>query len=135
MSIDSLVVGQDDALLNSLDFSLPATSSYLLERRNVVYMSENGGKYSPNTVRVCRWRLTGSYIDPSTLRVQFKLTVKPRAGETSSAPTTLYPTGPMHTLFKRMRVIVSGQSAEDVNDFGKTSEVIYRLMSTTDKIK
>ena len=49
MSIDSLVVGQDDSLLNSLDFSLPATSSYLLERRNVVYMSENGGKYSPNT--------------------------------------------------------------------------------------
>ena len=50
MSIDSLIVGQDDALLNSLDFSLPATSSYLLERRNVVYMSENGGKYPPNTV-------------------------------------------------------------------------------------
>ena len=111
MSIDSLVVGQDDALLNSLDFSLPATSSYLLERRNVVYMSENGGRYSPNTVRVCRWRLTGSYIDPSTLRVQFKLRVNPRAGQDASAPTVLYPTGPMHCMFKRFRCIISGQSA------------------------
>ena len=126
MSIDSLVVGQDDALLNSLDFSLPATSSYLLERRSVVYMSENGGTYSPSSVRVVRWRLTGSYIDPSTLRVRSELRVNSRAGATEGEPTKLYPTGPMHVLFKRFRCIVSGQSAEDVNDFGRTSEVIYR---------
>ena len=43
MSIDSLVVGQDDSLLSSLDVSLPATSSYLLERRNVLCMSEMAG--------------------------------------------------------------------------------------------
>ena len=41
----------------------------------------------------------------------------------------------MHTMFKRFRCIVSGQSAEDVNDFGRTTEVVYRLMSATARQK
>ncbi len=50
-------------------------------------------------------------------------------------PTSLHPTAPPHAKFKRIRVIVAGQSAEDINDFGKTYEVIYRLMSATAKQK
>ena len=72
--MDMDISGSEDSLLESLSFDLPATTSYVQQRRLVSYYPSGASTFSPNGVRVCRFTIAGdSWLDPSSLSVYAKL--------------------------------------------------------------
>jgi hypothetical protein len=64
----------EDSLIDSLSFKLNASANYIQSRRSVSFFPQGGNQFSPNGTRVIKFMLTGSesWVDPSTVRVQFK---------------------------------------------------------------
>ena len=72
--MDLVVSGTDDSLVEQLSFKLPSTASYANERRLVSAFPSGASQFSPDGVRVARFVITGeNWLDPSTLRLAFKL--------------------------------------------------------------
>jgi hypothetical protein len=64
----------------------------------------------------------GTWLDPASIRVQFDLKnndLSPFRVRNLSGP---------HLFFRRARVMVNGQVAEDIQDFGRNSEMFLSLM-------
>ena len=69
----------DDALVGSLSYKLKAGASYVTNRRSVSYSTSGGNQYSPSGVKVLKFNISGDqWMDPSTFRVMFQLTLSVR---------------------------------------------------------
>ena len=115
----------EDLLIDGLSFKLRSGASYITNRRSVSYYPQGGNSYSPNGVKVIRLQLTGdSWLDPSTLRVNFTL-----VNDGSSAAQKLYPVSGPWSFFRRLRVLAGGQLIEDIDYYNRVHEMFHSYQS------
>ena len=65
--------GVEDKLIDGLSFKMQPGASYVVDRRSVTYHPQGSNIYKPSAgTKLIRILLTGdSWLDPSTLRIQF----------------------------------------------------------------
>jgi len=72
--MESHIQSVEDSLIDGLSFRLPNSANFITNRRSVSYTPSGGNEFSPNGVRHIKFPLSGQdWIDPSTIRVQFRL--------------------------------------------------------------
>jgi hypothetical protein len=125
--MESISNGVEDYLIDGLSFKLPPGSSYITDRKKTTFWASGSNIYKPLAgTKVVRFLLNGedgTWLDPSTIRVQFDL----RNNETASLKE-VRPLGGPHLFFRRARVIVGNQLAEDVIDYNRTHEMFFSFM-------
>ena len=119
----------DDALIGGLSYKLKAGASHVTNRRSVSYFASGGNTYSPNGVKVMKFKLAGDqWLDPGTFRVAFQLNnnngVNIRVQPLSWNPAV---------FFRRARLICGGQVVEDIDDFNRLSLMLTDLMPEDDQ--
>ena len=96
-----------EQMLHSLDFSLSASASYVIQRTSSSFYPSGASEMSPNGNQVVRVQLTSeSFLDPETIRVQFALS---NVGAVNSVMPKSGPWG----FFSRMRLLCGGTLLED----------------------
>ncbi len=122
--MEAISNGVEDYLIEGLSFKLPPGSSYITDRRKCTYWASGSNIYKPLTgTKVVKFLINGedgNWLDPQTLRVQFTLTNK------GSQP--LRPLGGPHLFFRRVRLMVQNQLAEDILDYNRFHEMMFSLM-------
>ena len=63
---DLIINSSEDELINSLDFRLPTTSKYVMDRRLVRFYPSGASDFSPTGVRTARILLSGLLLLGST---------------------------------------------------------------------
>ena len=122
--MDLVVSGTDDSLVEQLSFKLPSTASYANERRLVSAFPSGASQFSPDGVRVARFVITGeNWLDPSTLRLAFKLK------NLSTTQTLQLASGPWY-LFDQVRLLVGGVEVERIGGpyYGRQHELFRHLL-------
>ena len=68
----------EDSMLDSLTFQLGASSNYITDRKSVTFYAAGSNVYSPQGTTLIKFNHTDSsaWLDPSTIRLQFKLNNK-----------------------------------------------------------
>jgi hypothetical protein len=118
----------EDKLIGSLDFRLGESASYIQDRRSVTFYPQTGNTYGASGVRVIKFNITGDYfLDPSTLRVMFNVQ-NLATGGTDPLKCLRVLSGPW-CMFRRARLIIGNQVAEDIDDFNRVSEM-FNILST-----
>ena len=115
----------EDNLIDGLSFKLDPGASYITNRRSVTFHPNGSDTYSSSTgTKVIKIRMNGSdWLDPSTCKLMFTLK------NTDGATDMEFVSGP-HSFFKRLRVLVGGQSCEDIDEYARTHEMFNILQST-----
>ena len=125
--MESMTNSTEDYLIDGLSFKLPPGASYVTDRKSSTFWSVGSNAYTPaGGVKLIKFQLNGddsNWLDPSTVVMQFEL-VNTTAG---AGATILRPVGQPHLFFKRLRVLAGGQVVEDIQDFGRNSELITSL--------
>ena len=102
----------EDNLVEGLSFKLRPGASYVTNRRSVTYFPQGSNVYRPTGTRVLKFTLTGDqWLDPSTLRVMFK--IKNGHGTLEVKPLSYDP----NVFFRRARLIAGGQIIEDIDHY------------------
>ena len=126
--MEAIVNGQDDYLIDSLSFKLPPGASYVQERKSSTFWATGSNVYKPTSgVKVVRFQLNGddgNWLDPSSVIVQFELT-----NESTDTSKKLRPVGGPHLFFKRLRVLAGSQVVEDLQDYGRMTELFKSLQN------
>ena len=119
--------GIEDHLIDGLSFKASSgTSSYVLNRRFVRFFAESGDRFSPDSSRVIRFRLTDqAFLEPSSLRLQ--LTIQSLTVDGSGQAVALTPIAPPLSMFNRGRVLMASQLVEDWVELGPTSVLTDRM--------
>ena len=114
-SLEHLLSAAGEApLMNSLDFTLPPSSSAVIDRKQHkrAYPS-SASTLSPTGTKTCRIRLGGEeFIDPKSVRLMFKITEK--GGQAALTPTC-GPWGVWDQVFLRS----GGCQLDDVPAYGR----------------
>jgi len=125
--MESISNGVEDQLIEGLSFKLPPGSSYITDRRKCTFWASGSNVYKPESgTKVLRFLLNGddgTWLDPSTIRIQFAL----RNNETTQYKDLRLLGGP-HLFFRRARVMVGNQLAEDILDYNRVHEQFFSLM-------
>ena len=102
-----LTSGGEDHLIEGLAFKPPSqTANYVLETRQVLFHAESGNKFDPVRSRVIRFRLADhGFLESSS--VKLACTMNNTSGQ------TMTPIGQTMSLFRRARLLASGQIIED----------------------
>ncbi len=112
-----------DQLLESLNFKASSSSSYITDRRDVVYPAESGNRFEkPGGQTLLRFRLADQgWLVPDSIRLGVTV-------HNNSAANNLKPLAcPMAALFSRMRLIIGGQVVEDLSYLGRTVQMFEKL--------
>lgn len=119
----------EDSLIEGLSFKLGNSSNYILDRKSSTWYPSGGNSYSPLGVRLIKFVLAGTdWLDPGTVRLQFKLTNKDPAN-----PMKLLNCNPSN-FFRRMRIICGGQTVEDIDYYHRVSNMISHLLPHDKKL-
>ena len=122
--MDLVISGGEDTLLESLNFSLPPSTSYVQQRRLVSHYPPGASTFSPNGVRVCRYNINGDWLDPASMRIYGKI-------YNSGADVLQLASGP-HALFSRCRLFIGGNLCEDLDFYGRSHELFRRKLMPAD---
>ena len=127
--MESMTNSAEDYLIDGLSCKLPPGASYVTDRKSSTFYSIGSNIYTPTGgVKLLKFQLNGddgNWLDPSSVVIQFELVNNTNAG----AATILRPVGQPHLFFKRLRVLAGGQVVEDIQDFGRNSELIASLQN------
>ena len=94
----------EDSLIDQLSFKLPSQSTYARERRLVQVMPTGANTFAPNGNRTMTFNLTtgdGRWLDPSSLRLHFRLRNTAAAGVNNG----LMPAGGCHYFFRNYALL------------------------------
>ena len=120
----------EDALIGGLSYKLKPGASYVTNRRSVSFMASGGNQYSSSDVKVTRFHLTADqWLDPSTLRVMFKINNRSSVGNYSTHPLHWNP-----AVFFRARLITGGQVVEDIDNFNRLPLMLTSLESSEEQL-
>ena len=128
--MESLTNSVEDYLVDGLSFKLPLTSSYIQNRTKSTFWASGSNVYKPlQGTKVVRFQLSGqdgTWLDPSTVRIQFDLVNNEAGTETTLAPQVkrIRPLTGAHIFFKRARVLVNGAIAEDLQEYNRFHEMM-----------
>ena len=129
-SLENHSAALEDQLIPGLNFRVGPGSGYVLERRNVSFYPQGSNIYSTaNGQRVLRISLNSdqAWGDPSTGYLIFRVNNRDTTAQTSTAITRVEPLGMGHVFFKSGRLLLNGQVAEQIDDFGRAYELLNRL--------
>ena len=125
--VEALASGVEDKLIDGLSFKLQPGASYVLDRRSVTYHPQGSNIYTPGAgTKLIRILLTGEdWLDPSTLRVMFRLNnlALPDPASGGVFPQ-LRPLGGPWSFFRRMRILAAGQLVEDIDQCNRIHEMM-----------
>jgi hypothetical protein len=123
--VEAMANSVEDRLIDGLSFKLAPGASYITDRRSVTFHPQGSNIYKPGSgTRVIKLLLTGdSWLDPSTFRVMFDLK------NNGSDAQELRPLGGPWSFFRRMRVLCGGQIIEDIDNYGRTHQMMHLLTS------
>ena len=119
--MEHALAASQEQMLSSLDFSLSASASYVIQRTSSCFYPSGTSEMSPTGNQVVRVQLTSeSFLDPETIRVQFGL------ANTGVAP--LVPkTGPWG-FFSRIRLLCGGTLIEDIFYANRVNEMLINVL-------
>ena len=126
--VEAIANSIEDKLVDSLQFKLKEGASYINERRSVTFFPQGSNIYMPGNkggTRVIKIMLTdsNSWLDPSTFRVMFDL-----RNNNGLEAAQLRPIGGPWSFFRRIKLVCS-QTAEDIDFYGRTHEMMHTLTS------
>ena len=128
--MEAITNSAEDYLIDGLSFKMAPGASYVTDRKSSTFWSIGSNAYTPTGgVKLLKFQLNGddgNWLDPSSVVIQFELLNTATATETDGGPM-LRPVGQPHLFFKRLRVLAGGQVVEDIQDFGRNSELIASL--------
>ena len=133
-SLENHGAALEDQLVPGLNFKIGPGSNYVLERKNVSFYPQGSNIYSTsNGQRVLRISLNSdqAWGDPSTGFLFFRCNNRDTTAQTSTAITRVEPLGMGHVFFKSGRLLLNGQVAEQIDDFGRAYELLSRLSPET----
>ncbi len=123
-NMESILASQEDHLVSNLSFKLPsnAGSSYVTSKQQVTFFPAGGNIYSPTSgQKIIRFNLASDgYMDLSSLVVSMDISVGPIGVATPLVSGA-------HSLFSRLRWILSGSECENIESFNVCSEMFHRL--------
>ncbi len=124
--VEAIANGIEDKLINALSFELAPGASYVTDRRSPTYHPQGSNVYQPGAgTKLIRIMLTGdNWLDPSTFRVMFNV----NNTETTAGKNLRVLGGPW-CFFRRMRVLVSGQLVEDIDNYNRVHEMMHTLVA------
>ena len=129
--MESITNGAEDFLIDGLSFKLPPGASYVTERKSSTFWATGSNSYTPvGGVKLIKFQLNGddgNWLDPSSVVFQFELVNTAAVGTIGN--NVLRPLGQPHLFFKRLRVLAGGQVVEDIQDFGRNSELLASLQN------
>ena len=111
----------NDSLIDQLSFQLPEQSTYARERRLVSIQPTGANNFSPQGNTVATFSLTSqdSWLDPSSLRLQFRI----RNTAAVEADTGLIPAGGCHCFWSQLRILVGGTEIERLEPYNMLHEL------------
>ena len=124
-TMETHIQATEDALIDTLSFKLPATANFINDRRSVSFFPSGSNEYGPRGVKIMKFMLTGTdWLDPSTLRVQFRLNNK-------DTTKNLHPLNPLPaTFFRRLRILCGGIVVEDIDFYNRVYNMVHTLLPT-----
>ena len=129
--MEAITNSAEDYLIDGLSFKLKPGASYVTDRKSSTFWSIGSNAYTPvGGVKLLKFQLNGddnNWLDPSSVVLQFELVNT--ATFASSSADVLRPLGNPALFFKRMRVLAGGQVVEDIQDFGRNSELLASLQN------
>ena len=130
--MEAMTNSTEDYLVDGLSFKMPPGASYVTDRKSSTFWSIGSNAYTPTGgVKLLKFQLNGddgNWLDPSSVVIQFELLNTATAVGTDGGPF-LRPVGQPHLFFKRLRVLAGGQVVEDIQDFGRNSELLANLQN------
>ena len=121
--MEHCLAASQEQMLQSLDFSLSASASYVIQRTSSFYPS-GASEMSPYGNQVVRFQLTSeSFLDPETIRIQFALA---NTGVVPLIPKT----GPWGFI-SRTRLLCGGTLLEDVFYSNRVNEMLINVLQPT----
>ena len=100
----------EDSFIESLSFKLPNAANFINDRRSVTFFPTGGNEFTPQGVKIVKFMIAGTdWLDPSTVRVQFRLT-----NRSQGQPLLLVSSLPA-AFFRRVRILCGGQVVEDID--------------------
>jgi hypothetical protein len=125
--MESILASTEDHLVSNLSFKLPSKSgaSYVTSKQQVTFFPAGGNIYSPTSgQKIIRFNLASDgYMDLSSLVVSMDISVGPIGVATPLVSAA-------HSLVTRLRWIISGSEAENIESFNVCSEMFHRLLPT-----
>jgi hypothetical protein len=120
--------GSEEQLVESLDFSaLKPSANYVTNRRSTQYYPQGQSTFSAsngaNVARITLGGSDGSWIDPSTLRICWRL----HNLNTSSSQGYIQPVAGSHCFINRLELRCNGCLLEDLHGYGRLHEMLSRL--------
>ena len=125
-SLDANQQAADQVLIGQLNYKLPPTASYVIDRRAVSFFTNSAGTFSPTGVRTFRIQLNSdaAWADLNTLSLSFGIKNTGAANTALKCKTD----GPW-SLISRLRVYCSGTVVEDLMHYGRLHQTFYELSS------
>lgn len=129
--MEALTNGTEDFLVDGLSFKLPPGASYVTDRESSTFWAVGSNSYTPvGGVKLIKFQLNGddgNWLGPSSVVFQFELANT--AAVAGANQNVLRPLGQPHLFFRRLRVLAGGQVVEDIQDFGRNSELLASLQN------
>ena len=124
----AIAAGQNDSLIEQLSFSLPAVATYARERRLVQVMPQGANTFAVNGNQVMTFNLTSQdgWLDPSSLRLQFRVRNTAQAGGNNG----LLPASGCRCFFSQLRILIGGTEVERIDPYNMCHELFRVALNT-----
>ena len=126
--MDNLIAESNDAMSPALDFGLPNTAQYVIDRKHVNYVPSGSNIYTSATGnKNIRFYLTGednTYLDLSSIRLFANL-----QNDDATATHFLRPLSGLHGFINRYRCTVGGQLVQDIDVYNRHCELYNSFKS------
>ena len=120
--MDNIIAESSDAMVNSLNFGLPATSQYVTSRNFAKFFPSGSNVYNPNAGnKNIRFNISAddnNYIALSSIRLFATL-----QNTDGTRNHFLRPSGGLHAFMSRYRCSVGGQQVQDVIEYNRHCEL------------
>ena len=117
----------EDALIESLSFRLPNSANFINDRRSVTFFPTGGNEFSPFGTKIIKFMIAGTdWLDPSTVRVQFKLSNMDPDGDSQRALQLISPLPSQ--FFRRLRILCGGQVVEDIDYYNRVYHMVHMML-------
>ena len=116
----------EDALIESLRFRLPNSANFINDRRSVTFFPTGGNEFTPRGTKIIKFMVAGTdWLDPSTVRIQFRLTNT----DQNDPPLPLQLTTSLPSqFFRRLRILCGGQVVEDIDYYTCAYQMVHNLL-------
>ena len=134
MRLEVTAASLEEVLLDELQFSLKKGANYVTRRESVTMYPSGSGGYSYNAIKVIRIPLmasAGQWLDPTTLSLSYDLKSNAPADVTTGASQNrnrIKLNSGQHNIFSRLRILVGGQTLEDIGGGGSGYNRLYDMM-------